>query len=181
MPTYVALLRGVNVGGANKLPMQELRAALVESGFSNVATYIQSGNVVLEADSQKPEAVAAAVSAVIEQQFGFEVPATVRSAEQLGAVIRNNPFLARGCEPKALHVAFLAQRPDPAAMQTLAPDRSPGDEFVVEGEEIYLHCPNGLARTKLTNAWFDSKLRTMSTVRNWNTVLRLFEMAGGPG
>jgi len=181
MPTYVALLRGVNVGGRNKLPMQELRAALLGAGFSGVATYIQSGNVVLDADSRKPDAVAAAVSSVIETQFGFGVPATVRSANQLGAVIKNNPFLARGCEPKALHVAFLADRPDPAAVKELDPDRSPPDEFIVAGEEIYLHYPNGAARSKLTNAWFDSKLRTMSTVRNWNTVLKLFERAGGSG
>ncbi len=179
MPTYIALLRGVNVGGKNKLPMQELRAALLGGGFSDVATYIQSGNVVLQSDSQKPEAVAPAISAVIKTRFGFEVPATVRSAEQLRAVIENNPFLARGCNPKALHVAFLAHRPDPDAVKRLDPERSPPDEFIVHGDEIYLHCPNGLARSKLTNAWFDSQLGTISTVRNWNTVRRLFAMAGG--
>lgn len=179
MPTYIALLRGVNVGGANKLPMKDLRAFLADAGFAQVQTYIQSGNVVVEADSTDAGAVAQAISEAIRTGAGLDIPATVRSAAQLRAVIENNPFLERGCEPKALHVGFLASTPAPEAVTQLDPDRSPPDEFAIAGDTIYLHCPNGMARTKLTNAWFDSRLSAMSTMRNWNTVRKLLAMARG--
>jgi uncharacterized protein (DUF1697 family) len=107
------------------------------------------------------------------------VPVVVRSADELCAVARANPFLRKASDTAALHVAFLADAPAADKVAVLDPKRSPPDEFAVVGREIYLRCPTGMAKTKLTNAYFDSKLATISTARNWNTVLKLIELAGG--
>ena len=174
--THIALLRGINVGGKNKLPMEGLRAIFKAQGCASVRTYIQSGNVVFE----NPEAtnLAERISKAITERFGYSVPVVLRTAAEFNQAAANNPFLRRGADPKALHVGFLSTAPPSEAVQALDPNRSPPDEFVVLGREIYLHCPNGVARSKLTNAWFDSKLGVVSTMRNWNTVTKLLALAG---
>jgi uncharacterized protein (DUF1697 family) len=103
----------------------------------------------------------------------------LRTAEQMRAVARNNPFLRTGADPRTLHVAFLASKPTPARAAALDPARSAPDEFAVRGGEIYLRLADGMARTKLTNDYFDTKLETTSTVRNWATVVKLREWVGG--
>src|SRR6185503_8796681 len=112
----------------------------------------------------------------IERAHGLRVPVVLRTRSEFERVLRANPFL-RGTDPDWLHVAFLADAPAARARAALDPERSPGDEFALVGREIYLRLPNGVARTKLTNAWFDSCLATTSTVRNWRTVQKLAEMA----
>ena len=102
----------------------------------------------------------------------------IRTADELLRVAQDNPFLQARKDPEALHVAFLSELPAPSCVIALDPDRSPRDQFAVRGKEIYLHCPGGMARTKLTNQYFDSKLSTTCTVRNWKTVLALIELAG---
>ena len=175
---HAALLRGVNVGGKNKLPMKDLGAMFVAAGAKDVSTFIQSGNVVFRAPRAKAAAIARAVEGVIGERFGFASPNVVRTGPELAALAASNPFLARGEPEKALHVGFLADEPDPKAKATLDPMRSPGDAFEVAGRDVFLFLPNGVARTKLTNAWFDSKLRTVTTVRNWATVLELARRTG---
>ena len=114
-------------------------------------------------------------------RFGYRVPVVTRTDQELQEIAHGNPFLDAGAEADKLHVAFLAEQPDDAGVQALDPNRSPGDEFAVLGREVYLHCPNGLARTKLTNSYFDSTLSTTSTMRNWRTVLRLLELTTAVG
>ncbi len=167
---FVALLRGINVGGKNKLPSEELVGLFEEVGCDRVRTYIQSGNVVYRAGSHLTKAVPAAVAAAIERDYGFSVPVVTRTAAELAAVVEENPFVVGGEDPTTLHVAFLADKPSVTQVSKLDPSLSPGDQFVVSGREVYLHCPNGLARTKLTNAYLDSTLGTVSTMRNWKTV-----------
>ncbi len=175
---FVALLRGINVGGKNKLPMKALVGLFEEAGCRDVRTYIQSGNVVYRAGSHLGKAVPASVAKAIERELGLQVPMVIRTAAELAAVVQENPFLKQGVDPKFLHVAFLAGKPTKAQVRALDPERSPRDEFVVSGRELYLHCPEGMARTKLTNAYLDSKLETVSTVRNWKTVNVLAEWSG---
>jgi uncharacterized protein (DUF1697 family) len=172
---HVALLRGVNVGGKNKLPMKDLAQMFADAGCADVRTYIQSGNVVFRAKQAIARRVSGAVAAAIAKRFGFQAPLQTRTADELRSVATKNPFLRKGADPDLLHVAFLAELP--ASPQPLDPRRSPPDEFVLQGREIYLRLPNGVARSKLTNAYFDSKLGTISTLRNWRTVLTLLEMA----
>jgi uncharacterized protein (DUF1697 family) len=174
--TFVALLRGINVGGNNKLPMKDLVGLFDRAGCARTRHYIQSGNVVFEAAPALAAKIPVVVQAAIEKGFGLRVPVVVRSEKELRAVVAANPFLDAGADPDALHVMFLADQPSKTAVAALDPDRSPPDRFVVKGREIYLACPNGVGRTKLTNAWFDTKLGTTSTSRNWRTVLKLVAM-----
>jgi len=175
--TYVALFRGINVGGKNMLPMKDLVAMFTATGASDVRSYIQSGNVVFAGDAAVAKRAPQVVSTAIESRFGFRVPIVVRSSSELAAVARENPFLEAGADVDTLHVGFLADRPSPKNVAALDAKRSPPDSFVVRGREVYLCCPGGMARTKLTNAYFDSKLETTTTMRNWRTVLKLVELS----
>ena len=176
---HVALLRGINVGGRNRLPMRDLTAVFTEAGCAEVTTYIQSGNVVLQADDTLALLLPTLIADEIAARFGLRVPVVMRSAAEFDAVASSNPFLELESDFTKLHVAFLADRPAPDEIESLDPNRSPGDAFSVQGREIFIHLPNGAARSKLTNAYFDSKLGTTSTARNWKTVLKLNELAGG--
>ena len=171
---HVALLRGINVGGKAKLPMKELSAIFATAGAMDVQTYIQSGNVIFEA--AEPQAVVAQVTAQIARVYGYPGRIVLRSAAELAAACKENPFAKAGAPVETLHAYFLADWPDTAAVKALDPERSPGDSFAVKGREVFLHLPQGMARTKLTNIYFDSKLRTVSTARNWNTVRKLIEL-----
>ncbi len=173
--THLALLRGINVGGKNMLPMKDLAQMFSAAGSSNVRTYIQSGNVIFEASSGAPKIVEV-VTTQIEKRYGYRVPMVLRSSAQLIKTIRGNPFLPKVEDHRWLHVYFLADPPNARAVASLDAARSAPDAFHVLGQEIYLHVPNGMGRTKLTNAYFDSKLSTTSTARNWATVLKLAEM-----
>ena len=174
--TYLALLRGVNVGGKNCLAMKELATLFVITGCSDVRTFIQSGNVVFRAPASLYSFLSDALPELIERRFGFHVPVVLRTSDELAAVVAGNPFLKSGAPEAALHVAFLRDEPTAEQVSSLDPERSPPDRFVVIGAEIYLHLPAGVANSKLTNAYFDSKLKTVSTARNWRTVNKLLAM-----
>jgi uncharacterized protein (DUF1697 family) len=179
MDRHVALLRGINVGGKNSLPMKTLAAMFAKAGCKDVTTFIQSGNVVFSAPAPLAARIPKLIEKHIEQDTGLKVPVVVRSAKELEACLRKNPFLKAGCGENELHFMFLADEPGKAAVQTLDAKRSPGDEFKVVGKDIYLRLPNGVGRSKLTNAYFDAKLSTKSTIRNFRTVQKLLELANG--
>jgi uncharacterized protein (DUF1697 family) len=178
---FVALLRGINVGGKNRLPMKDLAAIFERAGCVDVQHYIQSGNVVFAAKEAIARRIASLVAKSIARDHGFEAPVVIRTAAEMHAIAVSNPFLrGRGdIDPKTLHVMFLADEPSRDRASALDPDRSHPDSFVLKGRELYLSLPNGAARTRLTNAYFDSALRTTSTGRNWNTVLELARMSRG--
>lgn len=176
---HVALLRGINVGGKNKLPMKDLRMMFEEAGCRNVETYIQSGNVIFQVRPAIARRLPVLIAEAVSERFGLRAPVVTRTADELGDIVRGNPFLPVGADPDTLHVVFLADRPGATRVGSLDPNRSPPDEFAVHGREIYLQCPNGIGRTKLTNAYFDAKLGTTSTMRNWKTVRKLLELTAG--
>jgi uncharacterized protein (DUF1697 family) len=175
-PPQLALLRGVNVGGKNKLSMRDLTAMFMDAGCENVQTVIQSGNVIFTASPSVSASLADLIASRISERFGYRTPVILRTAQQLRGVVSSNPFLQAGISEDTLHVMFLADRPNLEKIGALDPNRSLPDAFLVRGQEIYLQLPNGGARTKLSNAWFDSKLTTTSTSRNWRTVTRLFQI-----
>jgi len=177
MPLHLALLRGINVGGRHRLPMADLAAAFAAAGARDVRTYIQSGNVVYRARAADARRIPARVAAALAARLGFAVPVVGRTIGEWRAVVRGNPFLHAGADPDACHVACLADRPAVARVGALDPDRSAPDRFAVRGREVYLHLPNGVARTRLTNAWLDAQLGTVSTLRNWRTVCALLALA----
>lgn len=173
---YLALLRGINVGGKNKLAMTALRDLFVAAGCDEVQTYIQSGNVIFRADPAVAALLPTEVSRRIAEYCGYRVPVVVRTAEQLGDVISANPFIAAGATEEAMHVLFLADRPSAQGIAALDPNRSAPDTFAVRGQEVYLWLPNGMGRTKLTNEYFDARLATVSTARNWRTITTLYAL-----
>jgi uncharacterized protein (DUF1697 family) len=177
---FVALLRGINVGGKNKLPMQDLAATFAAAGCASVRTYIQSGNVVFEAPRAIAKTLPDTIASQIAARFGYKTPVVLRSATELARVVVTNPFLKEAVDVEALHVLFLSSQPTPAQVKSLDPDRSPADAYVVQGREVFLYLPNGVARSKLTNAYFDARLGTTSTGRNWRTVTRLRELMEAP-
>ncbi len=173
---HAALLRGINVGGKNKLPMKDLAALFTDAGCSDVQTYIQSGNVVFRAPESGLPGLSSTIEKGIFDRFGFHSPVIVRAGEILFEVNRNNPFLREGKDPQTLHVAFLSALPDATRVDKLDQNRSSPDTFFVLGQHIYLCLPNGVAKTKLTNDYFDRTLGVISTVRNFRTVQTLTEM-----
>lgn len=173
---HVALLRGINVGGKNKLPMKALVALMEELGAQEVRTYIQSGNVVFGGTATLAKAMAKKLPAAIADAHGLTVPVVIRSAAEFRDAVDSNPYADDDLDPKLLHVGFLAAKPTKAAGAALDPDRSPPDTFVLRGRELYLHFPNGAARTKLTSAYLDRTLGTTTTARNWRTVERIMAM-----
>jgi uncharacterized protein (DUF1697 family) len=175
----IALLRGINVGGRNRLPMKDLREIFREIGCEDVRTYIQSGNVVYRPSAPVADSVSTAVSEALVDRFEIQVPVVVRTASELDRIVKANPFLESTPDTHPLHVGFLLERPDPDRVENLDPDRSPPDEFVVAGAEVYLRLPNGVGRSKLTSRYFDTRLRTTITIRNWRTVVTLLDMARG--
>jgi uncharacterized protein (DUF1697 family) len=177
---HVALLRGINVGGKRSLSMKRLAEVFVAAGCSDVRTYIQSGNVVFRAPPALSTRLSAVLPKAIAKMAGFDVPVVLRSVDELRLAVKKNPFLRAGVEPAECHLMFLSDVPEGGRVKQLSTARSPGDEFVVLGRDVYLRLPNGAGRSKLTNAYFDGTLATVSTLRNWRTVLVLLEMAEAP-
>lgn len=169
--TIIALLRGVNVGGHNKLPMAQLREIAADAGFTEVRTYIQSGNLVASTDLD-PESVGEALAGAIRAATGLTLPVIVRTAQQWSAVIAANPFLNAADPGRHVHAIFL---PTPAtdSVRTFDATVFAPEEVVVSGSEVYLHLPDGMGRSKLAVAVNRIPEIAAGTARNWNTILQL--------
>jgi uncharacterized protein (DUF1697 family) len=165
--TRIALLRGVNVGG-RKVPMAGLREVFEDLGHGNVRTYIQSGNVVFDAKGSGPS-VRTGLEKAIDRTFGLDVTVLLRTPAELAKVAKQNPY-----GPDA-YVTFLDGIPDRKRVAALDPAPFAPDEFRVIGQEVYVRCPNGYGRTKINNTFFEKKLATRATTRNWKTVATLLE------
>jgi uncharacterized protein (DUF1697 family) len=156
--------------------MTSLAAMFTAAKCGNVATYIQSGNVVFSADVKVAAKVNALVGKSIREQFGFQTTLLLRSQADIERIEKTNPYFKEDLPLDNLYVMFLADQPAPERAAALDPNRSPPDQFTLAGNEIFLYLPNGAGRTKLTNAYFDSKLKTVSTARNWRTLQKLLAM-----
>ena len=179
MPTFAALLRGINVGGKTRVPMAELKSALASLGLEDVVTYIQSGNVVFKSSSRSAGAVAADIERQISKVFEQNVAVLLRTPAQLRKIAADNPFLSKGADLSKLHVVFLDAASAKSKIGKLDPNRSRPDEFSVSGREIYLRLPNGFGRSKLTIDWFERGLGVRATARNWKTLSKLIELSQG--
>lgn len=177
---FVAWLRGVNIGGANRLAMADLRTLFAERGASGVETYIQSGNVAFSAPSEDAPRIAAEVEAKLARDFAVRTKLALVEAASLRRIVDANPFLSRGEDPAKLHVAFFSAPVAPERLAGLDPDRSPPDEFAPGENCLYLFLPLGVARTKLSNAWLDARLGVTTTARNWATAMKMLAIAEAP-
>jgi uncharacterized protein (DUF1697 family) len=170
----VALLRGINVGGKNILPMQELREILGELGCQSVATYIQSGNVVFRS-KRKSNGLARSLSKAIEKRFGFAPSVLIMSAATFEGIAEANPYVARAAEPKHVHTLFLAGPANDADLERLHERKSSSEEFTLTDAAVYLHAPDGIARSKLASE-MERHLGVSATGRNQRTVEKLQAM-----
>jgi len=168
---YLALLRGVNVGGKNVVAMAELRALFASLGHTEVTTFIQSGNVLFDA-AKRP--VATALEAAIGSRFGISVVVAVRTPREIDAVVAGNPF--SDADPARLHVGFLTAPPTLAAFDRIDRDAFLPERVALHGDHVYLELPNGMGRARLPSA-VDRALGGAVTVRNWKTTSRLAELA----
>ncbi|HET6690711.1 MAG TPA: DUF1697 domain-containing protein [Miltoncostaeaceae bacterium] len=167
MPRYVALLRGVNVGGRGRMAMADLRACAEGAGFADVATHIQSGNVLFRTPMRSAEKVAVALEGAVEAGLGFRTSAMVRTAAQLTAALEARPF--PDADPATLHIAFLRDAPAAAAAAAFTAPPGP-DEAAVIGSEVHLRYADGMGRSKLTGAFIEKALGVPATARRRNVV-----------
>lgn len=172
----VVLLRGVNVGGRNKLAMPALCEALQEAGMQEVVTYVQSGNVVLESRA-KPDALAREVEARIAEGFGLEVGALVRTRAELARIVRADPLGEIAEQEKLYQVTFCAGKPDAKALAKVAERAVEGERLLALGREIFAWFPHGVGRSKLAAQLSKQNLGVLATARNWTTVKKLLELA----
>ena len=174
---YALLLRGVNVGTKNSLPMMELRAMLTTLGCADVQTYVQSGNAVF-ATTLGLASFTKLIERALEEYMGRRIATTLRTQQQLQAIVDGNPFARVATNPSNLCVTFLSEPPAKSAVATLVAQAWRPEQVLVSGMEIYTWHPNGQARSPLREALAKLPLRGAVTTRNWNTVLKLLDLVG---
>jgi uncharacterized protein (DUF1697 family) len=178
MPVFIALIRGINVGGHKKIRMADLKTSCEALGLRDVRTLLQSGNVVFQTDIKDRARLAKEIAGVL----GVEAKVILRSAEELRKVVAANPMpeeAKRG--PSGFIVVFLSRKPSAAAMQSLRDAYSGPEKMQLHGAELYIEYGSGMGQSKLTNVLIERKLGVTGTARNWNTVTKLLEMSGNAG
>jgi len=177
MPKYIVLLRGINVSGQKKIKMAELREHLAELEYSNVETYIQSGNIILKTDIHEKNEIQKSINYLITDKYGFNVEVFVKTPADLQHVLDNNPFInERNLDIERIYYTFLEKEPDITNVQKLAEYSFPPEEYILDGVNLYFYSPDGYGRAKMNNNFFENKLKVFATTRNWKTVKKLYDM-----
>ncbi|MFM9944974.1 MAG: DUF1697 domain-containing protein [Bacteroidia bacterium] len=178
MQKYIAILRGINVSGQKLIKMAELKIHLEELEFKNVSSYIQSGNILFESKNQNQKVLATEIENKIREKYGWDVPVIVKNSDELKTISERNPFLINRNEDfKKLYVIFLDDEPEMELIENFKKTDYLPDEFVLSEKTIYAFYTNSYGTTKFTNNYFEKKLKTKATTRNWNTVLKLLELS----
>lgn len=198
MKTYISILRGINVSGQKKILMADLKKLYESLGFINVQTYIQSGNIIFNYQNTENNnndneitlaeiqqnislQIANKITDKIAEQYDFQVPVIIRNVEEMESCIKNNHFIRKYADLDKFHVSFLSQIPTESNIDKLNDKAKEGyfgdDEYLILGKEVYLYCPNGYGITKLSNNFFENKLKVIATTRNWKTVNELLRIA----
>ena len=179
MSTYIALLRGINVSGQKKILMADLKTLFESLSFGKIQTYIQSGNVVFDYNEKDSNLdIALKISEAILNHYQFEVPVLVRTVPEMKLALENNPFVEEAnVDPSRVAITFLATKPLPENLKKLDDIDFTPDKFIIKDTGIYLHCPKGFGVSKLSNNFFENKLKVRATSRNWRTINKLVEMA----
>jgi len=179
MATYIAMLRGINVGRGKVVKMERLRTSFATLGFAEVRTYVQSGNVVFQSERKSPGELTRTIEAKIQRDFGFTVPVLIKTSKELEQIVRDNPLLrVKGIDVSKLHVTFLSHAPPKTAAKVLEDLATTRERFRILNREVYLYCPDGYGISKLTNTTIEKKFSLVATTRNWRTVNALLKMAG---
>jgi uncharacterized protein (DUF1697 family) len=176
MQTYIAILRGINVSGHKLIKMDALKASFERLGFADVQTYIQSGNIVFKHKANS-KLLDDKIKTMLDDEYGFDVPVLVKTVAEMKTVLNNNPFISNvSNDMNTLHVTLLAEKPLPEHIAKLNQDFGVDAYRIIE-KTIYLYCPNGYGKTKLSNSFFESKLKVSATTRNWKTITALVHLA----
>ena len=175
MKTYIVLLKGINVGGHKKVPMAELRELLTSKGFINVRTYIQSGNVILESSLGNNQNLEEIIQKLIIDHFGFEVSVLVKTPENFKQIFNNCPFSEE--QKKASYFMMLHDVPDIELVKEASEKVYEFDEYTIKNDCIYLFCEKGMGKSKFNAKYFERKLNTFATARNYNTMLKLLSLS----
>ena len=177
MQRYITLLRGINVSGHKKIKMEDLRRILSYSDFENIETYIQSGNIIFKS-SEDSEEISQQISGYIYKEYKFQVPVISKTLSDWTLIIENNPFIKdTKIALKSLYVTFLSDFPTEENIEILKSYKFDSEKYFIDGTIIYSVYPNGAGRTKMTNNFFENKLKVSATSRNWNTVHKLLAIA----
>jgi uncharacterized protein (DUF1697 family) len=175
MQTYIALLRGINVGGKNILHMEDLKALLAELDLHNIKTYVQSGNVVFQSEAQDISKLGEKIGAAIEQQHGFESQVLIFESNDFGNAVAANPFPEAEYQPNTLHLTFLASEPQEPDLEAIEAVKKYSERYKLLGRVFYLYAPDGIGRSKLA-ASVERLLGVPVTTRNWRTVEKIADM-----
>lgn len=179
MYKYISLLRGINVGG-KVLKMDKLKSIYESLGLDDVKTYIQSGNVFFNTPIDDVIQLKISIKDAIKAGSGLDVSVIIIEPDELKYIFDNNPLIKSGLgDTSVMHVTLLSDKPDEANINKINPAQYEPDRFIIIGKVVYLSCPNGYGRTKLTNNFFEAKLKVKATTRNWNTMNKLYEIAVG--
>ncbi len=175
---YISILRGINVSGQKKIKMADLKALYEELGFASVITYIQSGNVIFESNDDKDH-LKLRIEKAIEEKYGFYVPVDIRTNQEIEQIINYCPYEEAGIEENGtkILVTFLLSTPSSAKVDEIKKYVVPPERLTVHGSEVYLYCPNGYGRSKLSNVFLENKLGVRATTRNWKSVQKLYELS----
>ena len=172
------MLRGINVSGQKLIKMEDLRLTFETMGFKNVSTYIQSGNIIFKSEESNSGDIEILIKKAILNEYGYQVPVLVKQKKELVEVLENNPLIKSGKEDHSkLHVTFLSETPPDEDLNKIKGVDYGSGEFYISGTTVYLYCPDGYGRTKLSNNFFENKLKVTATTRNWKTVNKLVELS----
>ena len=173
---YVALLRGVNLGRRNRVPMAQLRELLADLGYVDVSTFLQSGNALFTS-RRKPAALAREIEQAVAQRCHVETKVLLRTGAELSDVVRANPLTGTATDPARLYVTFLSDDADLAALNQMnAADYAP-EQFAAGERAVYVWLPDGVQSSRLGQTFWERRLGCVATSRNWNTVTKLAELA----
>jgi uncharacterized protein (DUF1697 family) len=174
---YLALLRGINVGGKTSVTMADLKKVCESLNYRNINTYLQSGNIIFETKTSDQSKVSEELEKALFDKLHVKVRIIVRTKEEMRQIIRENPHLKqKELNIDKMHVTFLYELKNTIDISRLADVKDPDELFVIRGREIYLYCPNGYGRTKINNQAFEKAFDTAATTRNWHTTSKLYEM-----
>lgn len=179
MNKFVSLLRGINVSGQKKIKMAELKSLYEQQGFQNIVTYIQSGNIVFDASAKNKVDLKTAIEKAIEDKYKFHVSVEIRTNKEIENIFKNCPFdsIDLVTEGSKVLVTFLSSKPQDAKASYIQNFVLAPEKLVVKGTEVYLFCPNGYGKSKLSNTFIEHKLGVEATTRNWKSVRKLYELS----
>ena len=176
MNKKIAILRGINVGGKRKILMKDLKALCENLGLEQIQTYIQSGNLIFKSDNQNSE-LEKILEKVILEKFEFEVPVIVRDSKELKIASRRNPFFRQNSDINSLHLTFLKEKPSNENFDKIQTYNYEPDKFKINENDVFIYCEGKYHQSKLSNNFFEKKLKVGATTRNWKTVLKLIDLS----